>query len=219
MTGRILYSRAFLTDLNEAIRRHAPVLLEQPVGQVLAEAWNLCLNDSPNDYDPRLRSALGITAQVFDVDVAGMASLADLPYSTEQALDLVYKVGNIHSLAEYLVAQTQLLFSNSNVAAVHFGPIGEETVLYARLWQGKLLLTYSLDYETAGLWLEFDTYTYDNQSEIYFTKQDFADRGLEFYTDFARNSSEVSWIAFPEYRLALGRRNNVPPWIPLPYWK
>jgi len=219
MTGRILHSRAFLSDLRSVIEQKAPVLLEQPVGKALAEAWDLCTSESANDYDPRLRNALGITAQVFGVDVGPMTSVSELPFSVSEALDLVYRVGNVHSLAGYLVAQTNLLYTNSNVEAVYIGPVGRDSVLVARLWKKKLLLSFEAEFRLEGSWFEFEYVAGPERTEAAFSKQDFADRGLEFFTDFARDAAGVSWIAFPEYRLALGKRATVPPWVPLPNWR
>jgi len=208
-----------LSDLRSVVEQQAPVLLEQPVGKALAEAWELCLSESANDYEPRLRNALGITAQVFGVDVGEMKSVSELPFSSAEALDRVYRVGNIHSLAGYLVAHTNLLYTNSNVEAVYFGPVGQDSVLVTSLLNKKVLLTFSADYALERLWFEFDYVVGPERAEAVFSKQDFADRGLEFYTDFARNSADISWIAFPDYRLALGKRASVPPWVPLPYWR
>lgn len=218
MTGRTLHSKAFLNDLYAVIHRKAPILLEQPVGKVLADAWGLCQTEAITDYDPRLRNALGITAQVFDVDVGPMKSISELPFSENQALDHVYSVGNVHSLASYLVDQTKLLFTNSNVEAVHCGPVGEDSVVVAHLWQKKLVLAFSSRYSLQSAWIDFVNLEGSEESEASMSKQDFTDRGLEFYTDFARDSADVSWIAFPEYRLALGKRATVPPWVPLPHW-
>lgn len=218
VTGRTLHSKAFLNDLCAVIERKAPILLDQPFGKVLADAWGLCQTEGITDYDPRLRNALGITAQVFDADVGPMMSISELPFSEDEALDRVYTVGNVHSLANYLVDQTKLLFTNSNVEAVHFGPVGDDGVLVARLWQKKLVLIFDSRYSLHGAWFEFSYAVGPENSEASLTRQDFMDRGLEFYTDFARDVADVSWIAFPEYRLALGKGAIVPPWAPLPYW-
>lgn len=219
MTGRVLNSKAFLSDLHAVIGQKARILLDQPVGEVLAEAWELCQVDGVTDYDPRIRNALGITAQVFDVDVGPMKSLAELPFSEEEALDRIYSVGNVHSLASYLVDKTKLLFTNSNVEAVYFGPVGVDSVLVAQLWQKKLVLMFDSNYALEGAWFDFSCLVGPEKSEVALTKQDFTDRGLELYTDFARDAADVSWIAFPQYRLALGKRSTVSPWVPLPYWR
>lgn len=218
VTGRVLHSKAFLLDLYSVVEQKAPILLDQPVGKVLADAWGLCQTEGITDYDPRLRNALGITAQVFDADVGPMTSISELPFSEDEALHRVYTVGNVHSLASYLVDQTKLLLTNSNVEAVYCGPIGDEGVLVARLWQRKLVLIFDSRYSLAGRWFDISLVIGPEKSEVSLTKQDFTDRGLELYTDFARDAAEVSWIAFPEYRLALGKRATVPPWVPLPYW-
>jgi hypothetical protein len=219
MTGRILHSKAFLSDLRSVIERNAPILLTQPVARALTEAWKLSQKDDSNDYDPRLRNALGITAQIFDVDVGPLTSVSELPFSTEEVLSRIYQVGNVHSLAEYLNANTRLLFTNSNIEAIYLGPVSQDSVLISKLFRKKLLLTFSSEFSLNGSWFEFDYVAGPEQSEVVFTKEEFTDRGLEFYTDFARDSSDVSWIAFPQYRLALGKRVSVPPWIPLPHWR
>lgn len=127
-------------------------------------------------------------------------------------------MGNVHSLASYLVDQTGLVFSSSNVEPVYFAPVGEDSVLVARSWRHDLLLAFSSRYPLQSAWIDFVNLEGSEESEASLSKQDFTDRGLEFYTDFARDSADVSWIAFPEYRLALGKRASVPPWIPLPHW-
>lgn len=219
MTGRVLHSKAFLSDLHAVIGQKARILLDQPVSKVLAEAWELCQVDGVTDYDPRIRNALGITAQVFDMDVGSMKSLAELPFSEEEALDRVYSVGNVHSLASYLVDKTKLLFTNSNVEAVYFGPVGDDSVLVARLWQKKLVLMFDSHYALEGAWFDFSYVEGPEKSEVALTGQDFTDRGLELYTDVARDAADVSWIASPQYRLALAKRSTVSPWVPLPYWR
>ena len=62
MVGRVLHSREFLLDLRAVLTREAPALLEQPVAQTLETAGNLCDDPDANDYDPRLRNALGTVA-------------------------------------------------------------------------------------------------------------------------------------------------------------
>lgn len=219
MTGRTLYSVSFLTDLQAVLSRRAPVLLDQPVSMALAPAWEICAQAGANDYDPRIRKALGIVADVLEIDVGPMSSLSELPISEAEALDRIYSVGNVHSLASYLVDKTALLFSNSNVESVYIGPVGEESVIVASLLQKKLFLSIDSRYPLGGSWYEVSYVMGPEQSEAVFSRQDFTDRGLEFYTDFARTSGHVSWIAFPQYRLAMGRREEVPPWIPLPHWR
>lgn len=219
MTGRILHSVAFLTDLQAVLSRRAPVLLDQPVSQALAMAWELCAEPGANDYDPGIRKALGIVADVLRIDVGPLRSVAELPISEDEAIDRIYSVGNVHSLASYLIEKTALLFSNSNVESVYIGPVGEDSALVASWLQKKLFLLIDSRYSLEGSWYEFSYVVGPERSEALFSKQDFTERGLEFFTDFARDSGHVSWIAFPQYRLAMGRREEVPPWIPLPSWR
>lgn len=219
MSGRTLHSVAFLTDLQSLLTRRARILLNQPVAQALMPAWDLCTSDSANDYDPRIRNALGIVAQVLDLDVGPMRSLAELPVSEDEVLERIYATGNTHSLASYLHEKTVLLFKNGNIEAIQVGPVSGDTALWAHLTGNKLFIGFDSRFELHGPWYQFHYVAGPEQSEIIFTKQEFLDRGLEFFTDFGRNSADYPWIAFPQYRLALGSRADVPPWIPLPTWR
>ena len=212
--GRTLHTKAFLRDLHSVIQQSAPELLSQPVAEALAEAWDLCAQDGVDDYDPRLRNALSITAQVFDVDVGPLRAVSELPMSEAEALARVYSVGNVHSLASYLLEHTSLVFSNTNVESVYLGPVGEDSVLFARVWKKTLSLQFPSRYALEGIWVDFDYIRGPEMSEVTLGKQDLLGRGLEFFSDFARGSAERAWIAFPQYRLALGSRVLVSPWEP-----
>ncbi len=184
--------------------------------QALAEAWELCRVPETSDYDPRLRNALAVAADVFEADVGPMDSISQLPMTVAEAMNRIYTVGNVHSLASYLVEHMKLLFSNSNVESVYLQPVGGESAVFGRLSQKKLVLVIPPEYRLTGFWIDVDLVSGPNGSEAVMSQKDFADRGLEFFSDLARDAASVSWIAFPQYRLALGRRSLVEPWQPLP---
>lgn len=220
MVGRILHSRDFLLDLRVVLETEAPVLLDQPIAHVLRDAWDLCEKPDANDYDPRLRNGLGTVAQILDCDIGPMRRVSELPMSVSEALDLFYHAGNRFSLAEYLTRAVGFLFTNKNVERVDIGPVGEPTALDAHIPRGKnIWLNIAPDYDFEGSWLEAELTVAPDHSSASLSKEFFRDYGLEFFHDFARTLSDRPWIAFLGYRLALGKKELVSPWVPLPYWK
>ncbi len=199
--------------------RRAKILFEQPVAKALEDAWGLCQMEEISDDDPRLRNALEIVTHVLNSDVGSVRSVAELSLSETEVLDRIYAEGNEHSLANYLLSHTKLMYSNSNVEAVHFGQVGQETVLGARMFQKKLVLQFDSRFSLQGGWFDVSYVAGPETSEAWFSRQDFTDRGLEFLTDFARNGADSSWIAYPEYRLALGKGAIITPSTPLDNWR
>lgn len=220
MVGRVLHSREFLLDLRAVLTREAPALLEQPIAQNLNTAWDLCAEPEANDYDPRLRNALGTVAHILEVDVGSLRAVSEIPLPLADVLKALYDAGNRHSLAQYMLKAVSFLLTNKNVESVDIGPAGEDAAMNAHIPSGKTLwLNFSPDYRFEGNWQEAELTHLEQMYYACFPKEFLRDRGLEFFTDFAGNSTDRSWIAFINYRLALGRKELVSPWVPLPHWQ